>query len=278
LNQMRRRLAVVALSTGLLAGCATVPVTGRQQLSLVSSGEMQKMAAQEYRSFLAENPPVTGTADSRLVEEVGTRIQASVEHYMKKKDLYGQIKDYKWQFNLVDSKEVNAWCMPGGRVVVYTGLLPITQDDAGLAVVMGHEIAHAIAEHGRERMSQALLQQMGGVALAVALHDKPAQTQALWLAAYGVGSTVGVVLPYSRLQESEADEIGLMFMAKAGYDPREAVELWKRMAASKKGSPPQFLSTHPADQTRIEQLQAMMPKAMKIYRKELERRGLPAPR
>ncbi len=275
---MRRRLAVVALSTGLLAGCATVPVTGRQQLSLVSSGEMQKMAAQEYRSFLAENPPVTGTADSRLVEEVGTRIQASVEHYMKKKDLYGQIKDYKWQFNLVDSKEVNAWCMPGGRVVVYTGLLPITQDDAGLAVVMGHEIAHAIAEHGRERMSQALLQQMGGVALAVALHDKPAQTQALWLAAYGVGSTVGVVLPYSRLQESEADEIGLMFMAKAGYDPREAVELWKRMAASKKGSPPQFLSTHPADQTRIEQLQAMMPKAMKIYRKELERRGLPAPR
>jgi len=275
---MRRRLAVVALSTGLLAGCATVPVTGRQQLSLVSSGEMQKMAAQEYRSFLAENPPVTGTADSRLVEEVGTRIQASVEHYMKKKDLYGQIKDYKWQFNLVDSKEVNAWCMPGGRVVVYTGLLPITQDDTGLAVVMGHEIAHAIAEHGRERMSQALLQQMGGVALAVALHDKPAQTQALWLAAYGVGSTVGVVLPYSRLQESEADEIGLMFMAKAGYDPREAVELWKRMAASKKGSPPQFLSTHPADQTRIEQLQAMMPKAMKIYRKELERRGLPAPR
>lgn len=277
---MRRtasRLVALLLPAALLAGCATVPVTGRQQLSLVSSNEMQSMAAREYKSFLKENPPVVGTSQARMVEEVGRRIQASVEHYMKKKDLYDQIKDYQWQFRLVDSDEANAWCMPGGRVVVYTGLLPITRDETGLAVVMGHEIAHAIAEHGRERMSQGMLQMMGGVALAVALRERPAQTQALWLSAYGVGSSVGVMLPFSRLHESEADEIGLIFMAKAGYDPREAVDLWKRMAASKKGAPPEFLSTHPADETRIRKLKELMPKAMKIYEKELRSQGLPPP-
>jgi len=168
----------------------------------------------------------------------------------------------------VEDKEVNAWCMPGGKVVVYSGILPVTQGEAGLAVVMAHEIAHAVAEHGNERMSQGLLAQFGGMALSEALSARPEATQNLWMTAYGVGAQYGAMLPYSRLQENEADHLGLIFMAMAGYDPNEAVTLWQRMATQKGGTaPPEFLSTHPSDAARIENIRRLIPEAMRYYKK-----------
>jgi predicted Zn-dependent protease len=172
------------------------------------------------------------------------------------------LKDYKWEFNLIESEEKNAWAMPGGKVVVYEGILPITKDEAGLAVVMGHEIAHAIAKHGNERMSQGLIAQMGGMALSKALEEQPGKTRQLWMTVFGVGAQFGVMLPFSRLQETEADHLGLIFMAIAGYDPDEAVEVWKRMAQMKEGqTPPKFLSTHPSNETRIRKIKETIPKA-----------------
>lgn len=201
-----------------------------------------------------------------MVKRTGARIKDAVERYFASQGMSGRLSSYKWEFSLVEDKEINAWCMPGGKVVVYTGILPVAQGEAGLAVVMGHEIAHAIAEHGNERMSQGLLAQFGGMALADALAAQPAATKQLWMTAYGVGAQYGAILPYSRLQESEADRLGLIFMAMAGYDPREAVPLWQRMAAQKGGqAPPEFLSTHPADATRIEKIRTLLPEATRYY-------------
>ncbi|MFA7061951.1 MAG: M48 family metallopeptidase [Pedobacter sp.] len=203
-----------------------------------------------------------------MVKRVGEKVQKAVEQYFADSGLREHLSDYKWEFNLVEDKQVNAWCMPGGKVVVYTGILPIARTEAGLAVVMGHEIAHAIAEHGNERMSQGLIAQLGGVALSTALSTKTAATQQLWMTVYGVGAQYGAILPYGRLQESEADHLGLIFMAMAGYDPHEAVPFWERMAAQKGGkAPPEFLSTHPADATRIENIKRLIPKAMEQYEK-----------
>ena len=186
---------------------------------------------------------------------------------MKQNNFSDQLRDYEWEFNLVQNDQVNAWAMPGGKVVVYTGILPITKDETGLAVVLGHEIAHAIAEHGNERMSQQMLQQIGAVGLMVAMKDEPAQTQAIWMSVYGMGTEVGVMLPYSRTHESEADHMGLIFMAMAGYDPHEAPNFWQRMSTSKNGgSPPEILSTHPSDETRINNLNSWIPEAMKYYK------------
>jgi predicted Zn-dependent protease len=200
-----------------------------------------------------------------MVKRVGARIQKAVETYFAQQGLSAELSGYRWEFNLVEDPQINAWCMPGGKVVVYTGILPLTQNEAGLAVVMGHEIAHAVAEHGNERMSQALLQQLGGVALSVAMKDEPTETRNMWFAAYGIGSQVGVLLPFSRTQESEADHLGLIFMAMAGYDPRVAPEFWKRMAAKGGEKPPEFLSTHPADETRIRQINEWMGEALQYY-------------
>jgi len=250
----------------VLLSCQTVPITGRHQLSLIPAGQVLSMSAGNYRDFLAKNQVIRGTADAEMVQRAGKRIQQAVERYFAEHNLSGQLKGYQWEFNLVDSKEVNAWCMPGGKVVVYTGILPMTRDETGLAVVLGHEIAHAVANHGDERMSQGLLAEMGGVALAEALSTKPKETSDLFIAAYGLGAQVGVLLPFSRLHESEADHLGLIFMAMAGYDPRSAVGFWERMAAGKQGSaPPQILSTHPADATRIKNIQSLLPEAMRYY-------------
>ncbi|MCU0231472.1 MAG: M48 family metallopeptidase [Acidobacteria bacterium] len=263
-----RRLVLLA-AVLLLAGCATVPMTGRKQLSLVSGSEVNALAATEYGKFLKKNPPVRGTPEARMVEDVGRRIQAAVERYMEKHDYADLLAGYDWQFHLVEDEAVNAWCMPGGRVVVYSGILPVTRDETGLAVVMGHEVAHAIAQHGAERMSQQLATQLGGATLAVALAGKSTQTQALAMAAFGAGSAVGILLPFSRAQESEADKMGIQFMAMAGYDPRASIGLWQRMAEASKGSgkPPVFLSTHPSDEQRIERLKKEMPEALKRYEK-----------
>jgi len=251
----------------LLAGCSSVPITGRSQLALIPSSSMLSMSFQQYDEFLKTHPLSKNPEQTQMVKRVGHRIQKAVETYMAENNLSHTIDDYRWEFNLAESPEVNAWCMPGGKVVVYSGILPLTKDEAGLAVVMGHEIAHAVARHGTERMSQALLVQTGGLALSAAVADKPETTRQLWMTAFGLGASVGVILPYSRLHENEADRLGLIFMAMAGYDPHAAVEFWGRMAQQKKGgAPPEFLSTHPADKTRIQNLKAKIPEAMTYYR------------
>jgi predicted Zn-dependent protease len=269
MRSLREKLMVLAIAAFVLVGCSTVPITGRRQLDLVPESTMLATSFQEYDKFLKEHKLSTNQAETQMVKRVGTRIEKAVEQYFKEKGLSGQLDGYAWEFNLVEDKEANAWCMPGGKVVVYTGILPITKNEAGLATVMGHEIAHAVARHGNERMSQALLTQMGGMALAVALDQNPSETSQLWLAVYGVGTQVGILLPYSRLQESEADHLGLIFMAMAGYDPHQAVDFWQRMAKMKDGqAPPEFLSTHPSDQARIKKIKEFLPEAMKYYRKE----------
>ena len=250
----------------LLTACSKVPITNRKQMNLIPESELVSMSLTEYQSFLKKNPPVTGTSDANMVKSVGARIQNAVTQFMNQHKMGSRISGYKWEFNLVNSNDVNAWCMPGGKVVVYSGLLPVTQDESSLAIVMGHEIAHAVARHGNERMSQGLLAQAGGVALDVALANKSAETRNIFLTSYGVGSTLGV-LAYSRNQESEADKLGLVFAAMAGYDPQNAIAFWQRMAQkSGGGGTPVLLRTHPSDQQRIKDLQAFMPEAKKYYK------------
>ncbi|MBW1980556.1 MAG: M48 family metallopeptidase [Deltaproteobacteria bacterium] len=270
---MRKRASALLLAVlilfSLVWACSTVPITGRSQLDLVPDSTMLALSFQEYDKFLSSHKLSENKEQVAMVKRVGKRIQKAVEEYFSQHGLTQELKGYDWEFNLVESDEVNAWAMPGGKVVVYTGILPITKDETGLAVVMGHEIGHAIAKHGNERMSQGLLYQMGGIALAVALDTHPSQTNQLFMAAYGLGAQVGILLPYSRLQEEEADHLGLILMAMAGYDPREAVPFWRRMAAEKKGkAPPEFLSTHPSDETRIRKIEELIPEAMKYYRRQ----------
>lgn len=262
-----RVISLISLIVFILS-CQTVPITGRQQLSLIPSENVLGMSYTNYSEFISKHKVIADTRDARMVGSVGAGIQNAVERYFAGNNMSGLLSGYKWEFNLVEDKGINAWCMPGGKVVVYTGILPVTRDETGLAIVMGHEIAHAIAKHGDERLSQGLLAQMGGSALSTALSQKPKETQELFLTAYGLGAQVGVLLPYSRLQESEADRLGLIFMAMAGYDPHPAVDFWKRMSASKQGSsPPEFLSTHPADESRIKNIQQLIPEAMRYYKK-----------
>ena len=268
---MNRRLIMkaAALCCILLmqSSCSKVAITGRKQLNIVPDSTMNSMALQSYNEFVGSHKLSANSQQTAMVKNVGTRIQQAVEKYCAEHNLSSQIKSYHWEFNLVEDPNINAWCMPCGKVVVYTGLMPVAQNEAGLAVVMGHEIAHAIAKHGSERMSQGLLVQMGGVALDVALADKPEQTKSLFKTSYGIGSQVGILLPYSRLHESEADRMGLIFMAMAGYNPNEAVTFWGRMAAANKGqAPPEILSTHPADSTRISNIKKLIPEAMKYYK------------
>ena len=265
-----RRLALwpvlaVAVMSGI-AACTKAPITGRSQLSLVPESQMVSMANQEYDNFLKSNKMSTNQEYVASVRRVGTRIAGAVERWMRQNDMSNEIKNYDWEFNLVESKDMNAWCMPGGKVVVYSGLLPVAQNETGLAVVMGHEIAHAVARHGSERMSQGLLAELGGVALSTALSKEPSKTRNLWLNAYGIGAQVGVLLPFSRTQENEADHLGLIFMAMAGYNPDEAVNFWQRMMAQKQGgAPPEFLSTHPSDKTRIQKIRSLLPTARQYY-------------
>ncbi|MCK5033223.1 MAG: M48 family metallopeptidase [Calditrichia bacterium] len=252
----------------IIAACTTVPLTGRRQLSLIPGSTMMSMSYQQYDDFLKQNKVSADKKNTEMVKRVGKKIQGAVESYFAQKNLSAELRGYQWEFNLVESKDVNAWCMPGGKVVFYTGILPITKDETGLAVVMGHEVAHAIAEHGNERMSQGMITQFGGMALAKALEKKPAETQALWMGAFGLGAQLGVMLPFSRLHESEADHLGLIFMAMAGYDPNKAVDFWQRMAQLKGGqAPPEFLSTHPSDVTRINDIKKHLPEALKYYKK-----------
>ncbi|MBX2930485.1 MAG: M48 family metallopeptidase [Chitinophagaceae bacterium] len=266
---MKLKFIVSTIITSvLLSSCYTNKITGRSQISLVAESEVQTMAKTEYRQFLSQNKVVSTATnkDAEMVNRVGKRIAAAITKYYSEQGLANELQGYEWEYHLVESNEVNAWCMPGGKIVVYTGILPITQNEAALAVVMGHEIAHALARHGNERMSEGLLQQLGGVALSTALSTKPQQTQNLFMTAYGVSTQVGFMLPHSRKQELEADKFGLRYAALAGYNIREAIPLWQRMGKLSQGQkPPIFLSTHPTEEKRIQELNKIMDETIRDY-------------
>jgi predicted Zn-dependent protease len=270
---MKNKRIKVAISLALIAvvvvivRCTSVPITGRKQLLLMPESSMMAMSFSQYDEFLKETKISSDKKNTDLVKNVGKRIAAAVEQYMSEKGMSSHLEGYSWEFNLVDDSTPNAWCMPGGKVVFYTGILPFCQDENGIAVVMGHEIAHAVARHGNERMSQQMVSQFGAEIGSALLSEKSAETQALFSTLYGVGSQVLVALPYSRSHETEADKLGLIFMAMAGYNPETAVAFWQRMAASGNASTPEFLSTHPSDQTRVANLQKFMPEALQYYRK-----------
>lgn len=266
---LKSKLIVLCALLLLVSSCSQVAITGRKQLNLVPDSVMNSMSFQSYREFLSENQVSSNAQQTEMVKGVGSRIQKAVEQYCAENNCANRLKGYEWEFNLVEDNSVNAWCMPGGKVVVYTGLLPVARNDEGLAVVMGHEIAHAFAKHGAERMTLGLIQEMGSMALSQALAKYPAKTKDLFMRSYGIGTEVGLMLRYSRTHESEADHLGLIFMAMAGYDPHEALSFWERMAASKEGpAPPEILSTHPADATRIRNIKKLIPEAMKYYRRQ----------
>lgn len=263
---MKKIILTASIMATIFIACQKNAITGRRSLNLVTESEMMTMSYAEYDKFLAEHKPLADT-DKRvkMVRNIGSKIQIAVEKYYADKGLSSQLDGFQWTFNVVEDPAVNAWCMPGGKVVVYTGILPVTQDEASLAVVMGHEIAHAVARHGSERMSNGMLVQLGGAALSAATQTKPALTQALFQQSFGIGSQLGM-LKFSRNHETEADKMGLVFAAMGGYDPNAAVTFWERMAAASDGDKPmELLSTHPSDATRIADLKAFMPEALKYY-------------
>jgi predicted Zn-dependent protease len=241
----------------LLAACQTAPLTGRHQLIIVTEEQELSLGAEAYKQTLKESKLSTDAATTAMVRRVGDRIAKAAER-----------PEYQWEFNLVEDKTPNAFCLPGGKVVIYTGILPFTKDETGLAVVMGHEVAHALARHGAERMSTGELAGLAGQTAAIIFGGGNPETAQQVQAAFGMGANLGVILPFSRHQESEADQIGLLLMAKAGYDPRQAVDFWTRMAQGQDGAPPEFLSTHPSDKTRIKRIEGWIPEALKIYQSQ----------
>lgn len=263
-----RIIAGILLLAIVVFSCSKVPITNRKQLKLLPESLLLGMALTSYQDFLTQNPPAAATEQNTvLVRNVGGKLKIAVIKLMKEKGFSKRIKNYKWDFNLVNSSTVNAWCLPGGKVVVYSGILEYTKDEAGMAVVMSHEIAHAVARHGNERMSQQLLILMGGVGLSVALEQKPEETKNIFLMCYGVGSILGT-LAYSRQHEYEADKLGMVFMACAGYDPSKAIDFWERMSKVTGGYTPQFLSTHPSDENRINACKEFLPKALAYYKSD----------
>jgi predicted Zn-dependent protease len=268
MKSISKILSGLLVSVLIFQACTVVPLTGRKQLNLLPESEMISMSLTNYTDFMKVNPPSPDKKNTQIVKEVGTNISAAVVKYFADNNLSDRLTGYQWEFNLVKNDSVpNAWCMPGGKVVVYSGILPYTKDANGLAVVISHEIAHAVARHGNERMSQEMLAQLGGMALNEAIKEKPEQTKAIWNGAYGLGAQYGVMLPYSRDHELEADKLGLIFMAMAGYNPETAVAFWERMSSMGGQKPPEFMSTHPSDATRINKIKAALPEAMKYYKK-----------
>lgn len=260
--------ASLALMAMIIYACASVAVTGRNQLNLVSNAEIIPIVNQQYAEIIAKGPLSNDRQQTEMVKRVGVKIQKAVEEYLASKNASAELAGFQWEFNLIeDPKMVNAWCMPGGKVAFYTGIMPICKDETGVAVVMGHEVAHAIANHGRERMSQQMVAQFGLSSLGALVGQNPTAAKDLLLQAVGVGTNVGM-LKFSRSHESEADHIGLIFMAMAGYDPHAAPLFWKRMTAAGGGQePPEFLSTHPSHHTRVKDLEKWIPEAL-TYKKK----------
>ncbi len=251
----------------MLVSCSSVLITGRKQLNFVPEREILSMSSQSYKEFIASAPLSTDKTNTALVKKIGSNIASAVEIYLRNNGLASEIANLSWEFNLVKDTSKNAFCMPGGKVVVFEGILPIAKNEDGLAVVMGHEIAHAIAKHSNERLSQQMLAQFGAELTNILLSNKSEATRVGINTLYGIGVEMGVMLPYSRKQEYEADRLGLIFLAMAGYNPQESVAFWQRMAAASSGSNIEFLSTHPSDQNRIKKLQEFIPEAMKYYNK-----------
>ena len=260
---MKKIITFIALGL-LLYACSKVPLTNRLRVDAVSDAEIMPLVNEQYGQVLKEEKVLTNTADGQAVVRVGKKMAAAVEKFLIQEGYPEVVSSFDWQFNLIESEQVNAWCMPGGKVAFYTGIMPITQDDTGIAVVMGHEIAHAVAAHSRERMSNGLVANFGISLLSAAIGQNPSLTQAIFLQSIGLGSELGM-LSFSRKHELEADELGLTFMAVAGYDPRQAPVFWERMAAKGGEAPPEFLSTHPGPESRIQKLNQLMPKAMTYY-------------
>jgi len=263
-----KKLVSLLLVVPAFIACSTNAVTGRKQLSLFPESALQAEAVSQYQSFLSENKVVSANAskDAEMVKRVGNRVATAITSYYRSKGITKELDGYKWEFNLINDPQVNAWCMPGGKVVVYTGLLAVTQNEAALAVVMGHEILHAVAQHGNERMSQVALAQGLQVAGNVFTQNNQ-QANSIFNNVFSPGAQVSVLLPNSRKQEYEADRLGLIFAAMAGYNPREAIPFWQRMAAASNGNkPPEFLSSHPGDENRIAKIQEYMPEALKYYK------------
>lgn len=263
---MIKYLPILFIAMSLLfSSCGSVPVTGRKQLNLVSNQEVLTISLQQYQQFIKSAPISNDKKNTALVQKVGRNIANAVETYLKNNGYADELSSYAWEFNLVKSPDVNAFCMPGGKIVVYEGILPYTQDETGLAVVLGHEVAHAVAKHANERMSQQMMTEYGTAAIGTALGGTSAGVQQAAAAAIGLGSQYGILLPYSRKQELEADKLGLIFMAMAGYNPSQAAAFWTRMS-QQGSSTPEFMSTHPSDNTRIQQIEKDLPEAMKYYK------------
>jgi predicted Zn-dependent protease len=263
-----RQIAIVVSFFLLLAGCKTNPFTGEKNLNFYPNSQIFPASFAQYNQMMAESNLETGTENARLLKSVGQKIAVAAERYLDANGYQGYLDDYKWEFNLIKDDQVNAWAMPGGKIAFYTGIMPIAKHETGVAAIMAHEVAHALADHGAQRMSAAQLQQLGAVAGSIAVSGRSQETQQIFAQAYGLGSTVGVMLPFSRSHESEADRIGLTLMAIAGYEPLEAAELWKRMKANAGGgAPPEFLSTHPHPDTRIRDIEKWAPQAKAEARK-----------
>lgn len=258
---MKNKACISLFTLALFISCATNPFTGQKTIALVPNSQLFPTSFAQYNQVLSENKVVKGTTESKMINRVGQRIAVAAERWLTANGYTSYLNDYRWEYKLIESEQVNAWCMPGGKIAFYTGILPIAQNETGVAAIMGHEVAHALANHGQQRMSKGLLQQLGAVGVAVGTSGQDPQQQQMWQQAYGIGSTLGI-LAYSRKHENEADKIGLYLMAVAGYNPDEASELWKRMKANSGGqAPPQFLSTHPSNDVRIENLQQLAPAA-----------------
>ena len=262
---MKKSVLYSLIALLVISACSTVALTGRKQLNLVSNSEVLTSSFQQYDEFIQTAPLSANKSNAAMVEEVGKKISDAVERYFKENNMSDRLEGYAWEYKLVQNTQANAFCMPGGKIVVYEGILPYTKDENGLAVVLGHEVAHAVARHSNERMSQQLLVSVGNEAVGLALSEKSELIRVLGSTVYGLGTQVGVMLPFSRKHESEADYLGLIFMAMAGYDPNGAIQFWERMSTGE-ASGPEFLSTHPSEKTRIEQIQRDLPKAMEYYK------------
>lgn len=250
----------------IISSCSTVPITGRKRMNFVPDAQVLPTAFAQYDGFLREHPLSKNVAETNQIKDVGSRISKAVDRFMRANDMVKEANSYRWEFNLVEDKTINAWCMPGGKVVFYTGILPLCKNEDGIASVMGHEIAHAFAKHGQERMSQGLAAQLGGLAVAIGTANKPEKTRQLWGMAYGVSSQLGM-LKFSRVHENEADKLGMVFMIMAGYNPKEAAQVWVRMSKLGNQQPPEFLSTHPSHESRIETLTKFIPEARRLAKK-----------
>lgn len=262
---MKKIIAMLAVAAMLLTSCGSVPITGRKQLNLVSDSEVLQASLQQYTSFMQTATISTQKAQSAQVTRVGQRIAQATEAYLRAAGLESELQNFAWEFNLVKSDDVNAWCMPGGKIVVYEGIMNLVSSDDELAVVIGHEVAHAVAKHSNERMSQQVLAQYGASAIGIFTSGKSAATQQIAQQVYGLGAQYGVMQPFSRKHESEADKMGLVLMTIAGYNPDVAVTFWQKMAATSSQEPPEFMSSHPSHATRIADIQKWLPEVKKQY-------------